>query len=1018
MKEKTAARFARRKPALHIAQTARDAWEGSIRDWFRETHTVSWKQPLPSLVVVPARSHAHALKARLLHERQSTLGIHFVTPAGLRDLLSTANDRTLPLREHLRLLLAIAAEETLRDSADKKSEGDELAAKAVLRAPDHLLRTLDRLETAGWDFDALRLDAFQPIVRSFREQLRACGFSLAGAHDRELLKASKPNPPRFTNLLLSGFDSAHWADWFLLRAAVHSAEKATVILEYPRENSEIDQCWIGSWEELLGEATPVSSPIARTTDSLFTEAEMRGDTPATAHSTFVVGADGAQQAEAIAQLCSRFLVEKNCSRVGIIFAGAGPLPRLVANALSNLEIPHNDGFGHPVPGLFEAAEWRAWLQLQRGPRLNSLVRFLGTLETRLKLFPELRCDRFEKTLRSINAQILIDDLTLVERYCRAHLSPERKDVADVLALIQFLPARATFLEFLATTEEAFERLQWKHHWRAIANQSVGWATKVSATFSRVLFLRWLEEIASSFTAGRDEAGDHPYAHVQLLTVAQAQGQDWSHLIFAGWNEGSWPPPERGEFAREEEIEEFNRGMQRLNRRAAGQGRQGEGHTAVRENFSLYLGPREQRQIALRQFHALVESAPGGIAIGASLVQDTAPDRPWNPSELFTQLYQNARRQPLTQATMKELQRETAEWLSEARAPATPKLSDIQQTRIAYDARRNPEAISGEYDFALRSPSDRDPTLSVSEFETLVKSPALVWMKKFLGVEGAVDETNPWSAATGQWVHRWLSALGGGAEKSFAPIPDGAGIDRAIRSAAEEKYAEVKALGEAANRTLPDWWRSGWQNAFCLARILGAKLGTIDDWPWMAAEWTIDGTEPVRIDDEHALLFRGRIDLLLARQEIRGLEADELWILDYKTGANKKALAPAREDTEKRRSQLHKKILDGSAVQLALYGLAARQLGARRVFLSLVSPAIKPVAPQLSVEQMDGEGDAFRELAKMQRTGIFGMLGPVRSAWAFNREYPLATLAVEPEVLERRWELTHPALAKEEEEAYW
>jgi hypothetical protein len=85
---------------------------------------------------------------------------------------------------------------------------------------------------------------------------------------------------------------------------------------------------------------------------------------------------------------------------------------------------------------------------------------------------------------------------------------------------------------------------------------------------------------------------------------------------------------------------------------------------------------------------------------------------------------------------------------------------------------------------------------------------------------------------------------------------------------------------------------------------------------------------------------------------------------------------------------------------------------------LVSPAIKPVAPQLSVEQMDGEADALRELARMQRTGIFGMLGPVRSAWAFNREYPLATLPIEPEILERRWELTHPALAKEEEEAYW
>jgi hypothetical protein len=1000
----------KQKTALQIAFSSREAWEGAVEPWFRRVVPNSWKDALPSVVAVPTRAHAHALKQRLLESDHSHLGVQFVTAAGLRELLGRDQSRDLAPREHLRLLLAIAAEQ--------ENDDDNLAAKAVVRAPDHLLRTLDRLQHAGWDFDRLGLDSFQPIVRRFREQLRACAFSMTGAHDRELLNFSRSNPPRFANLLLSGFDSTHWPHWFLLLAAVHSADNATILLEYPRENSEVDQCWIGSWEELFGEATPVSSPRARGTDSLFTEAEMRGDAPAPADYTFLVGADAAQQAAAIAHLVSRFLAAKNCSRVGIIFSGAGSLARLVANELSDLEIPHNDGFGHPVPGLFEAAEWRAWLQLQRGPRLNSLVRFLGALETRSKLFPELRCDRFEKTLRSVNAQILIDDLTLVERYCRAHLSPERKEVVDLLALIQFLPARATFAEFLAATEEAFARLQWKQHWTTLANQSFAWANKVPATFSRVLFLRWLEEIASSFTAGRDEAGDHPYARVQLLTVAQAQGQDWSHLIFAGWNEGSWPPPEKGEFAREEEIEEFNRGMQRLNRRAAGQGRQGEGHTAVRENHALYLGPREQRQIAIRQFNALVECAPGGLAIGASLVQDTAPDRPWNPSELFTQVYQNARHQPLTQVTLKELQRETAAWLSGGRASAGPKIAGVRQTRIAYEARRNPEVISGEYDFALRSPSERDPTLSVSEFETLVKSPALVWMKKYLGVEGAEDETNPWSAATGQWVHRWLSAVGGGAEKTFARIPDKAGIDCAIRSAAEEKFAEVKALTESANRTLPDWWRSGWQNAFCLARILGSKLGSIDDWPWMAAEWTIDGTEPVRIDDENALLFRGRIDLLLARQETHGLKADELWILDYKTGANKKALAPAREDTEKRRSQLHKKILDGSAVQLALYGLAARQLGTRQIFLSLISPAIKPIVPQLSIEQMDGEADAFRELAKMQRTGIFGMLGPVRSAWAFNREYPLATLAIEPEILERRWEITHPALAKEEEETYW
>jgi len=347
------------------------------------------------------------------------------------------------------------------------------------------------------------------------------------------------------------------------------------------------------------------------------------------------------------------------------------------------------------------------------------------------------------------------------------------------------------------------------------------------------------------------------------------------------------------------------------------------------------------------------------------------------------------------------------------------LPDVSQTRLAYDARRDPASASGVYDFALRAPAERIPMLSVSEFEALLKSPALIWLKKYLGVEGAEDETNPWSAATGQWVHRWLANVAGAdAEKKFGRLPDAAGIDQRIRSAAEEKCAEIKRLCRSAGKSVPDWWNSGWQNAFCLARALGAKLATVEDWPWMAAEWTIDGEEPVRVASDASLIFRGRIDLLLARQESSSLETSELWILDYKTGVNKKALVPAREDTEKRKSQLHKKILDGTALQLALYGLAARQLGARSVFLSLLSPAVKPVTPQLSIEQMDAETDVFLELGRMQQTGVFGMYGMLRSPWAFTRQYPLATLVVEQEILEQRWELTHPALAKEEEDFYW
>src|SRR5689334_15302161 len=99
------------------------------------------------------------------------------------------------------------------------------------------------------------------------------------------------------------------------------------------------------------------------------------------------------------------------------------------------------------------------------------------------------------------------------------------------------------------------------------------AALVVMEFPRRLFLRWVEEAGRTFHPVRSSEADHPYARVQLLSVAQAQNQNWSHLIFAGWNEGAWPPGASPEFARPEQIRAFNRNVQRLNKRAARQGSQ-------------------------------------------------------------------------------------------------------------------------------------------------------------------------------------------------------------------------------------------------------------------------------------------------------------------------------------------------------------------------------------------------------------------------------------------------------------
>jgi hypothetical protein len=1000
----------------------------TLLSWFTSASRAAWKERDPTLIIVPFRTHAYAMKAWLLEHEISLFGTRFVVPAQLRELLAARIEKRLALREHLRLLLAATAEESMKlpDVAELREqrvlEPDFLAAKSVRRAPDHLLRTIHQVGAAGWDFSALSLPGFEDLVTRFQAQVSECGFELTHRADRGALERSQNNPPLFADVLVSGFNGADWPLWPLLQAAVLSARSATVLLDEPADVArDIDEAWIGTWEEAFGEAKPIAASPTVVGDTLFTEAEMKGVTMPGIQRSFLVGADTTEQAEAITELCLHFLSDRDVSRIGIIFSGAGALPRLVTNALVRAQIPHHDALGHFSPGEFETAEWRAWLELQGNPRIDSLLQFLNSLPARERVFPDVDFVRLEQSVRSAYAEVLIDDLDILQHFFRQQVGDKAKAAATVLNATCIVPASGCLQDFLHQTKIILARLGWKSRWADIARHVEDWAGQLRLEFPRVLYLRWLGEIASTFTPARNSEGDHPYARVQLLTVPQAQGQEFSHLIFAGWNEGSWPRREKGEFARQEDVDAFNHRIQRMNRRASRQGRHGEGHSVVRENHTIYLGPAEQKQIELRQFEALFDSARREVAFTASLVEDDTPERFWNPSESFTRHFQEASGQPLTQQAMNRLHAGTREWLFETRssrifdAPS----AQLERTRVAYDARRDPNTRSGEYDFAFRSRPPVVPRLSVTEFERLISAPALVWLKQYLGVKAPEENASVWDTSSGKWVHDWLAAIAATADQTFTRWPGHSQMEERLFGAAETKRAAVTALCEAAGKSLPDWWTGGWRNAFFVARVLSEKLGAVIDWPWMATEWRLEGEFPVGTGQPAQISLRGRIDLLLAQQHLDAgsLSADDLWLIDYKTGA-KKGLPRIVPNDENRRPQLKKRLLDGSALQLGLYALAAGALGAGKVEVSILSPVVRQLQPQISGAEFLSESDIFFALAKMQQTGVFGMHGPLRSAYRFTEDYPLATLAVDPDILEQRWELTHPALVRDEEEVFW
>src|SRR5436189_2903499 len=97
------------RPGRVVVAGVGEAWDDVIAPWFDQVLPETWKRALPSLVVVPTRGQANDLKARLIANGSSHLGLHFVTPASLGALLARDDATPRAKPQHLRLLLAIAA---------------------------------------------------------------------------------------------------------------------------------------------------------------------------------------------------------------------------------------------------------------------------------------------------------------------------------------------------------------------------------------------------------------------------------------------------------------------------------------------------------------------------------------------------------------------------------------------------------------------------------------------------------------------------------------------------------------------------------------------------------------------------------------------------------------------------------------------------------------------------------------------------------------------------------------------
>src|SRR5262245_24356882 len=202
--------------SLFLSPSPEAAWENIIGPWFEKIATNALREERPIAVVTASRSQAYFVRSRLLNAGKNLLGVKFLSSSQLRELLLRGRDLNVPLREHLRLFLATAAEEFASENGNNE---DALVAKSIARDPDLFLRALDQIGAAGWSFREIDAQPLREIASRFKKLVRASGFTFVYDADRNAAQSATEPPPLLSNLLVFGFDAAHWPLWPLLRAA-------------------------------------------------------------------------------------------------------------------------------------------------------------------------------------------------------------------------------------------------------------------------------------------------------------------------------------------------------------------------------------------------------------------------------------------------------------------------------------------------------------------------------------------------------------------------------------------------------------------------------------------------------------------------------------------------------------------------------------------------------------------------------------------------------------------------------
>ena len=984
---------------LCVADHPAAVWAEAVEPWLR-ARGAQWREQ--RAVLAPNAAWAAALKAQAVERELPVIGVKWLTPGKFRSLalgMLPGPARRVALREDLHLLIELAAA-GLPENAVARAYGADPAAFQEL---------LDTLDGAGWDGDALVNAEARALAAAAVKLRERAGWMSAAAADRALRDAAQGTARLGGHLLAVGFGPGDWALRALLEAAVELYEEAELVLEVVDYARTSAAAWVGTWEETAGPAEWLEPPagesgrFAGLAERIADEDAQPTGAAAGPRPRIFLTEELQAEADVVTGQALAFLSEAEASapaRVGVVVGPVNsPLAREVAARFAALGLPHHDAPGHQ-PGRTPAqAMFEAWLDWQEGGRLAGVVAWARAAR-RYGRLTEHAGASVENGLKAAADATLSDDPAVLAAWL--HGRADLAEAAEFLTEWPRLPDVAHWDNLMAAIQQVAVKLDWPDPPEALAERAAGWAGALTEPVPRAAVLRWVRAVTRVPGRTRDGRGREPFAPLQMVDAASAAAQPWTHLVLGGLQHGEWPTDED-----DSPLLDSAR-MAALNREVLRQGSQGEGHAVVAPGRGLLLPAGERRRLARAGFTRLVALPTAGLALTARRAEP-ADGRTARWSEYFWTAAAHVLGRLPEDGDWDDLSQKSAAW---RKAAQRLWLGGVENGNAAweaparaYAARRDVTRPFDEFSFCLKERPAAPLRLSCKGWEEAVTRPGEAWFKHLLRVDP------PWEPATedatrrmaGTWAHAWVRPGPGGQTKeearASAQLPERELWQKMAEERARTEIATVTAAFVSAGRPLPEAWLDAWANAARAARDWIDALAGLGEWPEGLAEVNLfSGLNGKLPHAGVAIPLVGRMDLVLLSRAgsfaPSGLMGVAAWLVDFKTGGDE----PLRLNP----------LAKGKGLQLALYALALRALGAGPVALTLLTRD-GAAAPQLTGEDLENPELAglWRLVAEMAVTGCWGDRPDLAGEHGRSVARPLATLPLAGEILQKKWALTHP-----------